>query len=405
MQEGLGYLAYTLPILAPAVYLAKSMGISTFDEVWSRPDWHNLALHTISLRKERNSLQFGVADSTNSYSGFMPYIFNSTNDTNIKSALKWLYDRTMGINSSSPIYDGKDKNAALFYYPYEIPAQHPSIAFPRSTSMISDNVDGFYEFRNRYRDENDVLIAVMNRNRRHRGWNGNEAFGLSIISHNTTWARMPGKEFKLYNLTRKFSTPLIDGWPREPPKGNKQGYTRVVKVFNGQGGGYVSIDSSVNFNITLAQRDILVDMIKRGSIDTIIAINDHFADSLSHAWHWQLSPNPAETNMTLGNENNLSTFTIRGRNGSWLKGWLYNYRDADYNNTEEVLRIIKYGFNANFKIVMALGIGSEPLANRIATGLMIANICINFDTLVQGLQVIFNIHSLPFFFIYHSFSV
>jgi hypothetical protein len=216
---------------------------------------------------------------------------------------------------------------------------------------------------------------------------------------------MPGKEFKLYNLTRKFSTPLIDGWPREPPKGNKQGYTRVVKVFNGQGGGYVSIDSSVNFNITLAQRDILVDMIKRGSIDTIIAINDHFADSLSHAWHWQLSPNPAETNMTLGNENNLSTFTIRGRNGSWLKGWLYNYQDADYNNTEEVLRIIKYGFNANFKIVMALGIGSEPLANRIATGLMIANVCINFDTLVEGLQVIFNIHSLLFFYIYHYFSV
>jgi hypothetical protein len=388
MQEGLGYLAYTLPILGPAVYLTKDMGISIFDESWSRPDWHNLALHTISLRKKRISLQFGVADSINSYSGFMPYIFNSTNDSNIKAALKWLYDRTMGINSSSPIYDGKDMNAALLYYPYEIPAQQPSIVFPRSSSMIIDNVDGFYEFRNRYRDQNDVLIAFISRNRRRGGWNANETFALSIISHDTIWARMPGKEFFFNNLTTKFSTPLIDGWPREPPKGKNGAYTRAAIAFTGQGGGYVSIDASVNFNITRAQRDILVDMVTRGNIDTIIAIQDQFIDTISHSWHWQLSPDPAETNITLGNENNLSIFIINGRNGSWLKGWLYNDQDATYNNTKDLLRIIKYGFNANFKIVMALGMGSVPVATRTTSGLNIAGVCINFDILDQGLQVI-----------------
>ncbi|CAF3681060.1 unnamed protein product [Rotaria sordida] len=386
MQEGLSYLAYTLPILGPAVYLTKYMGISTFDEAWSRPDWHNLALHIISLRKRRNSLQFGVSDSTYSYNGFMPFIFNSTNDINIKAALKWLYDRTMGMNSSSPAYDGKDKSAALLYYPYEIAVQHPSIACPRSTSMISDNIDGFYAFRNRYQDQNDVLIALMNRNRRHGGWNANETFALSIISHDTTWARMPGKEFKKYNLTRKFSTPLIDGWPREPPKRKKLGYTKVIRSFNDQGGGYVSIDSSVNLNITLAQRDILVDMITRGNIDTIIAIHDQFINTLSHFWHWQLSPDPSETNITLGNENNLSTFIIRGRNESWLKGWLYNYQNATYNNTEEVLRVIKYGSSATFKIAMALGMGIEPVANRTATGIIIDDACIDFDALFLGLQ-------------------
>ncbi|CAF4742163.1 unnamed protein product, partial [Rotaria sp. Silwood2] len=69
-------------------------------------------------------------------------------------------------------------------------------------------------------------------------------------------------------------------------------------------------------------------MIKRGNIDTIIAIQDQFVNNLSHFWHWQLSPDPAETNITLGNENNVSTFIIRGRNGSWLKGWLYNNQNA-----------------------------------------------------------------------------
>ncbi|CAF3137917.1 unnamed protein product [Rotaria socialis] len=388
MQEGLSYLAYTLPILGPAVYLAKSMGISILDDAWFRPDWHNLALHIISLRKRRNSLQFGVSDSTYSYNGFLPFIFNSTNDRNIKAALKWFYDRTMGINSSSPAYDGKDKSAALLYYPYEIVAQHPSVVFPRSTSMINDNVDGFYGFRNRYRDQNDVLIGLMNRNRRHAGWNANETFALSIMSHDTTWARMPGKEFQQYNVTRKFSTPLIDGWPREPPKGTKLGYTKAIKPFSDQGGGYVSIDSSVNLNITLASRDILVDMITRGNIDTIIAIHDQFVDILSHFWHWQISPDPDETNITLGNENNLSTFIIRGQNGSWLKGWLYNHQHATYNNTENVLRIIKQGFTANFKIVMALGMGTEPVAYRIATGINIDKACINFDALFQGLQCV-----------------
>ena len=391
MQEGLGYLAYTLPILAPAIYLAKEMGISILDEAWSRPDWHNLALHTIALRNQRNSLQFGVADGTYTYNGLMPYIFNSTDNTNIKAALRWLYDRSMGMNSSSPAYDGKDKSAALLYYPYEIPAQQPSVVFPRSTSMLIDNVDGFYVFRNRYQDHNDVLIALMSRNRRHGGWNANETFALSIISHDTTWARMPGKEFHYYNLTRRFSTPLVDGWPREPPRGKRGAYTRAVKAFAGQGGGYVSIDASINFAITLAQRDILVDMISRGSIDTIIGIHDQFLDTSSHSWYWQLSPDPAETNITLGNENNLSTFLITGRNGSWLKGWLYNDRDATYNNTKEALRIIKYGFNANFKIVMALGMGTEPFATRTTSGLTVADACINFDTLSQGLQVLFHL--------------
>lgn len=395
-QEGLGYLAYTLPILGPAVYLAKHMGISIFDEVWSRPDWHNLALHVISFRKKRNSLQFGVSDSTYSYNGFIPFIFNSTNDMNIRAALKWFYDRTMGMNASSPDYDGKDKSAALFYYPYEIVAQHPSIAFPRSTSMISDHIDGFYVFRNRYQDENDVLIALMNKNRRHGGWNAHETFGLSIMSHDTTWARMPGKEFHRYNLTRKFSTPLIDGWPRESPKGKKLGYTRAIKSFRGQGGGYVSIDSSVTLNITLAQRDMLVDMITRDNIDTIIAINDRFVNSLSHFWHWQLSPDPTETNMTLSSENDLSIFIIRGRNQCWLKGWLYNSENTTYNNTEDTLRIIKYGFSANFKIAMALGMGHEPIAHKTATGIKIGDLCINYDALFQGLKVYFSFKSAAF---------
>ncbi|CAF5083676.1 unnamed protein product, partial [Rotaria magnacalcarata] len=56
------------------------------------------------------------------------------------------------------------------------------------------------------------------------------------MSHDTTWARMPGKEFQQYNVTRKFSAPLIDGWPRESPKGTKLGYTKAIKSFSDQGG-------------------------------------------------------------------------------------------------------------------------------------------------------------------------
>jgi hypothetical protein len=37
---------------------------------------------------------------------------------------------------------------------------------------------------------------------------------------------------------------------------------------------------------------------------------------------------------------------------------------------------------------MALGMGSIPVANRTTSGLNIADICIDFDTLDQGLQVI-----------------
>ncbi|CAF2539460.1 unnamed protein product [Rotaria sp. Silwood2] len=133
-------------------------------------------------------------------------------------------------------------------------------------------------------------------------------------------------------------------------------------------------------------------MIKRGNIDTIIAIQDQFVNNLSHFWHWQLSPDPGETNITLGNGNNVSTFIIRGRNGSWLKGWLYNNQNAIYNNIDEVLRIIKYGFSANFKIAMALGMGTEPFANRTATGINIDDkpsiVIISIASILIGLAVL-----------------
>lgn len=385
-QEGLSYLAYTMSLLGPAVYSANDMNITVLDRAWSRPDWTNLALHVISFRKQRNALQFGVSDSTYAYNGFLPYIFNSTSDINRKAALRWFYDRTMGIKSKRAAFDGKDKCAALLFYPYEIDEQHPSQVFPRSMSMLVDNLDGYYAFRNRYQDHNDVLIGFTSRNRCHAGWNAEETFALSILSHDTTWTQMPGKEYKTFRLTRKFTTPLVDGLPREPKRNQLNSQTKFVKSFTNQTGGYVSIDASRNFRITSAQRNMFVDMIQRNSIDTIIAIDDYFQDNISHYWHWQLSPNVFETEfLLLDNENQLATFIIRGRNQTWLKAWLYNHQDATFNNTNETIRIVKNGFQASFQIVMALGSGIEPIAFRRSNGIQLENVIIDFNRLSDGL--------------------
>lgn len=90
----------------------------------------------------------------------------------------------------------------------------------------------------------------------HNGWLQHEQFALSIISHRTIWTQMPGKE---YNDITLFSVSFIDGRVTKPR--DHGGYTRDARAFPGQGGGYVSIDSSGNFNVTLAQRDMFVDMI------------------------------------------------------------------------------------------------------------------------------------------------
>lgn len=295
-----------------------------------------------------------------------------------------MFDRVTGINSTNKNYDGNSKIWAILFYPYLIQPQNPSIVFPQSSSMLIDNIEGFYAFRNRYQDENDVLIALSNRNRVHSGWFQAEQFSLSIFSHATIWTQMPGKA---YNNITLFSVPYIDGRPKIPI--DNGGYTRNVKTFHSQGSGYVSLDASGHFNITLAQRDIFVDMITRDNIETIITISGQFNDSFLHNYTWQLSTTNEVKNITLGYENNLPTFIFTGNNGSWFKGWLFQSQGVNFINVGRVLRVDRTGFTANFQIVIAIGTGSPPIGINTDKGINITDVCVDFDSLSEGPKVKF----------------
>ncbi|UJR34414.1 hypothetical protein I4U23_021821 [Adineta vaga] len=367
MQEGMGYITYT------AIYHTKDVGISLLYEAWSAKDWSNFALHTYSLRSDASSLQFGVGPYQFYCAGLLPFLLEHKNDTRMNAAFKWLYDHVVGKNSLMKDYDLNNRIWSIIYYPYLISSQNPSIIYPQSTSLLIDNRDGFYAFRNRYQDRNDILIALENSHRKRSGWSQHQGFGFSIISHDTIWIRMPSKSMTNTSL---FSTPIIDGKTDFPIKNG--GYGKNAFAFNNQGGGYVSVDSSGNFRIQLAQREMFVDMIVRNQTETILGIYDQFYDNISHNFDWQLSTIPNEiNNIILGYENNLPTFVINGKNGSWYKGWLYESQGIRFINNGYLIRINRIGFNVSFKIVLAI------LEQK---GINISDVCIQFDLLTQGVK-------------------
>lgn len=99
------------------------------------------------------------------------------------------------------------------------------------------------------------------------------------------------------------AVPLIDGFPEKRSTDSiaGKGETLESRSYPGQGGGFVSFDSHLNYEVTKARRDLAVDMRPAGGADSVAAVHDSFADSASHTYAWQLAPE-AGTAITFGEE-------------------------------------------------------------------------------------------------------
>ncbi|MGW8952927.1 hypothetical protein [Streptomyces sp. NPDC055709] len=81
----------------------------------------------------------------------------------------------------------------------------------------------------------------------------------ALISHDATWARQPAKE-----LTRRelFSKPLIDGRPERRSVADDEclgrGATLESRAYEGQGGGFLSLDGHLNYEVAGTEADFRI---------------------------------------------------------------------------------------------------------------------------------------------------
>ncbi|MGA5097088.1 hypothetical protein ACPCAC_06940 [Streptomyces lavendulocolor] len=379
-QEGLDYLSYGLTIAGPGIIGARDTGITALDASWHRPAFGNILMHSLSLQDDNARLQWGVGSAT----GTVPasaYLLDTVPKSQLPGWL-WHYERTVGAQSAGKGHFGSHTPFALINWPEDVAPQDPDLGPSELRAPLLDDHAGAYQFRSRYQDADDVLVGATNRNKAHIGWNGLETFGLSLVSHGATWARQPGKAYT--TNPELFSKPLIDGRPehrsntgdRSPGKGK----TLASRAYRGQGGGFLSLDGRLNYEVTKAQRDLAVDLRSTGGADAVIALHDSFADSSAHTYTWQLSPE-AGTEITFGNtESSARTFLFQ-KDGAWLKGWVLAPDGAELSTHKGAFRVTRTGTSADFRIVLATGRGTPPTATTSANTLMLGSTAYDLDDL------------------------
>ncbi|MFW6257090.1 MAG: hypothetical protein ACOC2O_03000 [Bacillota bacterium] len=348
-QEGLGYLHYAFSFLAPAVYAARSVGITDLDQNFESIDFYHLVMLSHSFRENQKMLQSGVGGESVNNEGLASLIFPDVPQKHL-GYYKYWYDRHMGIKAPTPSYDENRAATtwALIYYPEEIDS-----VYPEKTDLdraVFDLEKGAYYFRNDFQDEDDILVSLLSRNDHHsNAWNQEETFQISLMGFDTTFAKGPGKEREV----DKYSKLIVDG-----ESDYDKGKGEVLDYETGDDRSYVIVDGSGNFGLEKALRKFAVDF--SGDIQQagVIDLHDHLEDDQVHDYWWQLRPEKG-VKISTDRENNIPMFKLT-KGDAYLKGWFVDSPGLEFDSQESLLRVKMSGKEVDYRVIMVIDEGTPP---------------------------------------------
>lgn len=369
-QEGWDYFHYAQLYLFPSLFMTRDAGVLALDAPLAAVDFWNLSLHVVSSRTAGDVLQFGVSGPNNQVSGTFPLLF-PTAPTDALPGLVHLYDQLQGVSSAHAAFDDVHSMFAVLYYPEDVSGDPADLTAAAAHTALLDDEAGFYAFRSEYADTDDALISLANRNLQHKGWSAAETFALSWMSHDTSWALQGGK----VQDPLLWSKPLVDGelepYVNQYETVRGEGVTLESRPFEGQGGGYVHLDGSANFEVSTAEREQVVDLAPGGAADAIVAIHDAFADDVAHDWDWQLRPADTVAIATFPDDApHAPLFTFTSPDGATLSGYVPDREGLRVQVIDHTLRLTRTGTAADFGIVLATSDGA-PLAAELVDGALV----------------------------------
>lgn len=363
-QEGIGYTGYAGIFLLPAVYALRSVGDTELDSYIDQRNFGKLIMYAgaffMDEHSERHFLQSGVSHSGIIDEGWASLLLGLVSPRQLPF-YRYFYDHHMGVNAVGTPGEKFDERRgatvwALIYYPESAPSFNPTGIYPAS---IHDYKRGASFFRNRWQDENDILLSIMADIDYHRNaWDQVEAFQLSLLAYKTRFIHGPvtGKDSSLY------SSLLVDG------KATVRRKTGKHKFFaSSADGGYTIVDGGEKYQslgINDVQRHLLVKF-NQNNNEAIITTLDQIQDDETHTYTWQLNlgneQNQDQLITEVNIENSLNTFTIYGNHNSYLKGWVINPSEVTIS-ADKSLQVSVSDSNTNIWIVMMVGQGIPPIA-------------------------------------------
>jgi len=386
-QEGIGYAGYAGSFLIPAIYALRSVGDTSLDTNFnSKAFWKQImyaGAFTMHDDGQRQYLQSGVSGVTIYDEGWVSLLLGAVPQDQLPY-YRYFYDRQMGVDAPGTIdqkFDAQHGGTvwALIYYPENVASINPTSIFNQA---VSDDNKGAYFFRNRWQNGEDILISIKADAQRHsRAWDQSEAFSLGMIAGNTQFIGGAGKKLTNPNVV---SALLVDD---KAQISNTQ--TGQPEFFSAtSNGGYVIVDGGLKYSslgLNSAKRHLLVDFSQQDST-ALLSTLDSLQDDTTHTYTWQLNLGDDISNggvsVTTGQEGVLSTFTLTGKNNSYVKGWILNPTNASVI-AGDPLKVITTGSNANIWVAMLTGKGVPPIGTVTGTGmnavLSVSNMRVYYD--------------------------
>lgn len=231
--------------------------------------------------------------------------------------LRYWYDRVTGALGEGD-YD-RIRHGTLYgylFYPSAISAADPMTIPAWRQGFVDIGGNGYQTFRNRYRDENDMVAQLYVKRRGNAGHSGPDALSFRILGLNSAWAVGGGRYGPSINGQDAYLRSMNTLYPVNPEdqlyiNGNN-GTLVETPVLHDDGSGYAiaSIDMN-NVGTTAHKRWFLCDYSGSTGVDAVYVI----ADQSSNGLYWQMCTLEPHAVTADGN-----TFTIAGANGATMRG-------------------------------------------------------------------------------------
>lgn len=386
-QEGMGYLEYGGTFLLKAVFASASMGDSTLWHEARKHAWWKLTMYAESFQDhERKFLMTGVAGSSGIDEGWSSLLLNLVSEKELPY-YQWFYDRHMGRmapGSEQDKYDAKRAGTiwSVLYYPIGKEGKDPTGVFDAG---IRDS-NGYFFFRNRWKDENDVLFSIMADEHHHsHAWDQPEAFALNLMAHNTRYVGGPSKERK----NDLYSSLLVDGQYNFKGASRLTGKTLDWEISKQQANVKIDGDTLYSaFGIDKATRQCALKFLNDN--EAIICIYDQLEDKEKHEYTWQLNIGDEKGKSDIDVHLKESKFSLKSSNGK-VEAWVLAPTDAKIKDSDDPLQVVARSADATIMVLLYVNDGSvvmqDPLVDESASAISFQGHTIRYDEELKKLFI------------------
>lgn len=259
--------------------------------------------------------------------------------------LKYWYDRLVGLQGDESFDDSR--NGAIYsylFYPADVTEQDPMSIDLWLDGFVDNGGNGYYTYRNQYKDSTDMVAQLYTKRRGNKGHSGPDALSFRIFGYDTPWAVGGGRYGPKINGHDAYWSSMNTLYPRDPESAELDTYNTSGRVV---GEPFLAPDGSGHVISEIRQNNVGVMGHKRWFVsnysdeigcEAVYVIGDQS----STGTYWQICTLVSQA-ITFDAEAN--TFMIQGEHGSSMKGWILYQSGENYMTSGTRIRGSNYWYH------------------------------------------------------------